>query len=130
MSREVPLPRKVEIGSYEYTMQIVPPDDPILDDEDGMTTSEDTRKIISISSSLGLRRRLEIVFHELTHAINWTHDIYDEAPGDEEDMVSMPEEDLAAKYGLVWSQFLLDNPRFQRWLTYTLNRIRKERKDG
>jgi hypothetical protein len=28
----------------------------------------------------------------------------------------------------LWTQLLLDNPNFSRWLSYTLDRIRKERK--
>ena len=125
-TREPPLPRKVWIGTYEYELHLVEPTDTVLDDADGITLSEDGRKAVFISNSLGIRRRLEIVFHELTHAINWVNDVGQS----DDDMVAMEEEELAEKYGLAWSAFLLDNPRFQRWLTYTLNKIRKERTDG
>lgn len=126
--REPPLPRKVWVESYEFGMKLVPANDPILDDNTGMTVTEEGKKCIYISDALEIRHRLEIVLHEITHAINWVHDIGD--GGDDEDMVMMDEEDLAAKHGRAWSAFFLDNPRFQRWLTYTLNRIRKERADG
>lgn len=131
MSREVPLPRKSWIGSYEFEMKIVPADDPVLEGQNGMTVAEDKKKGVYFSDSLGALHLLEIVIHELTHAIVWVHDLTAENDDEEaEDMVTIPEETLATKFGLAWSAFLVDNPRFQRWLTYILNRIRKERTDG
>ena len=38
------------------------------------------------------------------------------------------DEELAEKYGIAWSQFFLDNPRFVSWMAYTLNKIRNEQK--
>ena len=126
ITREVPLPRKLWIGTYEYTVALVPHGDAGLAEDYGATYSDDQRKAIFIDSSLDTRKRLEIVLHELTHAIVWTHDLADV----DSEEVTVNEETLCDRFGIAWSAFLLDNPRFQRWLTYTLNRIRKERKDG
>lgn len=126
MSREVPLVTKVWVGTYTYTLSLIPNGDPNLGGDYGATYSDDERRAIFIDESLDRRKQLEIVLHELSHAIVWVHDLSDV----DTEMITMEEETLCIVFGIAWSQFLLDNPRFQRWLTYTLNRIRKERKDG
>jgi hypothetical protein len=120
--RVVTLPKKVEVGSYEFALHVVPASDTKLDGADGICyfAEEDGGRAIFVAAGLGLRKMLDVVLHELTHAINWCHDIDDGAD----------EEAIATKHGTAWSQLFLDNPKFQRWLVSILNRIRKERLDA
>lgn len=118
-SRSIPLPRKVWVGPYEFPVRVVPTSDPVLDSgvADGATVTLEEGRGIFLSEQLDRRKLLEIVTHEVTHAINWAYDIED----------GVEEEAIASQHGIAWSQFLLDNPRYQRWLTSTLNAIRRER---
>lgn len=120
MTRVILLPKQVEVGSFVFPIHVVPPDHPRLGgDSDGCTTFSDEEGGygIYIAATLPLRQGLETVLHEVTHAINYAQDI----EGGED------EETITRKHGAAWSQFFLDNPKFQRWLVYVLNRIRKER---
>ena len=119
-TREVTLPRRLWVGTYEYLLTLVEPRHAVLDGANGMTHNEEGGTAIFIAAHLGPRKTLEIVLHEVTHAINWTNDIDD----------GVEEETVATVHGAAWSALFLDNPKFQRWLTYTLNLIRKERKDA
>ncbi len=75
---------------------------------------------IWIANDLDARKRLEVVLHEITHAINHSRGVED----------GITEEDLTEHHGLGWSQFWLDNPRMVSWLVYTLSRIRKGQRTG
>lgn len=119
-AREVKLPSKLWVGTHEFSLALVANDDPALEGAYGMTVLDDDTPSILVAGGIGTRKVLEVALHEITHAINWVHGIKNRTP----------EEQIATLHGLAWSQVLLDNPRFQRWLTYTLNRIRKERKDA
>jgi len=124
----VQIPRKLWVDSYEFPLYLVEPTHKALVDGDGnasagMTTfgAEGEEPLaIWIDNSLDMRKRLEVVFHEVTHAINHSRGVED----------GITEEDLTEHHGLGWSQFWLDNPRFVLWLTYTLSRIRKEQRTG
>lgn len=80
-------------------------------------TGEDGSEIY-LNNLLDTSRTLEVVLHEITHAINWVYDVDD----------GTEEENIAEKHGLGWSQFWLANPRFEAWLVHTLKSIRKERR--
>lgn len=128
------LPSKLFIGSYEFPLRVVPADDDALKDDngaasDGMTVTDGTENEMGIwiASGLGLRRRFEIVWHETTHAVNWVYDVGPKE-GDEDD--SIAEEEIATAHGKAWTQLLLDNPAFERWIVYTTNRIRREQRTG
>lgn len=120
MAREVHPPAKVWVGTYEFAIEFLPPDDPALMLRgrpcDGITDTE--LQSIAIGAHLDDRKTLEIVWHEITHAISWVFEIEDGAR----------EESIARKHGIAWSQFHLDNPHFVRWYTYLVNRITQERK--
>lgn len=125
---EPALPRKLWIGTYEFPLHLVSPDDQHLglgktdpaDEREGMTlTGEAVGGFgIWIANNIAMRKQLEIMLHEVTHAINWVYDIDD----------GSDEESIATAHGTAWSQFWLDNPRFERWLVYTLARIRRARR--
>lgn len=126
------LPSKLWVGSYEFALRVVPKghaglkaDEDDKEPADGMTKAgeEDGDNAIYIASNLDARRRLDVIWHEVTHVINWANDI-------DEDVKPIEEEEIATKHGAAWTQFLLDNPRFFSWLDYHLKRLRKARKDG
>jgi hypothetical protein len=121
MTREVSPPPKIWVGEYEFSLHFLLPDDPEMEGADGITRFDEQDRGISISASLDDRKMLEIVWHEVTHAINWICGITNK---------SRSEELLARKHGLAWSAFHLDNPKFVRWYTHVVNRIRKARTHG
>lgn len=117
--REVHEPTKVWVAPYEFPLHFVPPDAPELEGADGMTDTSEEGRGIWINAALDDRKTLEIVWHEVTHAINWVHDVTNRMRS---------EEVLARKHGIAWSQFWLDNPKFIRWYDSVVKRIHRERK--
>lgn len=121
-----PMPRVVWVGRYEFPVQIVPLDSPKLRavaDEDcghGLTGFIDGDRGIWLADNLEPRLLLEIVLHEITHAINHCLDVEDGAD----------EEDLATKQGAGWAQFWLDNPMFLKWVVATTRLVRKVQNRG
>lgn len=118
----ISIPRKVWIGPYEFSLQLVEEDDPILEPTDhekttGITHFDPPERGIYVCADLGRREMLETFLHELTHAVNFAGSIDD----------GVDEETIARRHGEIWSQLWLDNPGLQRWLTSTLNTIRRER---
>lgn len=116
------LPKKVWIGTYEFTIHVVDrnhdklkskgADDP---DADGITTF--AGQTIHIANDMTASLVLETVWHEITHAINWVNDIEDGAD----------EEMICNLHGKAWSKFFIENPRFGRWFQAQCIAIRKER---
>jgi hypothetical protein len=115
-------PRKVWVWTYEFPLHFVLPDDPVLvvrgKPSDGVTGTHEEERGIWIAASLDDRKTLEIVWHELTHAIDWAYGI---------DRGSS-EERIARQHGIAWSQFFLDNPKFVRWYMGIVRRVTAERK--
>jgi hypothetical protein len=127
--REVALPERVWVGTYEFPIEIVLPDAEVLGGADGIAIFDEAERGIYICASLDNRKFLEIVWHEITHAIHWDREVDDEVDAliDDGKGAFEVEESITKVQGIAWTQFLLDNPKFQRWLTYTLNKLRKER---
>jgi len=115
------LPGKLWIGTYEFYLKRVHRGDPRLEaDAEGMSFWEDSNRGILILDTLDTRHELEVIWHEVTHCVNWVGDI-------DEDEKPIEGEDIAEKQGVLFTQFFLDNPRFEAWLSFTLKRIRQER---
>jgi hypothetical protein len=110
-------PERVWIGTVEYAIHVVPKDHPKLDhgETHGITEFDPTE--IHISGDLSLTPFMETIWHELTHAI-------DDIAGIEDGAI---EEDIADRHGKAWSQFWINNPRFQRWWTKACVQVRKDR---
>lgn len=122
MTRVVAPPKTLYVGTFEFLLHFVPGSDPNLEGANGITELEEGKHGIWIIETLPPRKMLEIVLHEITHAINWERDI--------KGAMRLNEEALARKHGEAWSAFWIDNPKFHRWHTALVNRIRKERKDA
>ncbi len=118
--RVAPFPKMLWVGGYEYPLAIIEGDDPRLEGGDGLTETGEKDRAIWICAHLGTYRTVEIVLHEIVHAINWAYDLCDE-------MDMAEEEDIATKHGAAWARLYLDNPKFCRWLTSAINRVRVER---
>lgn len=117
MSLIAECPDKVWIGTAEYAICVVPADHAKLDggETDGITEFSPT--VIHIANSLPLTAFMETIWHELTHAI-------DDAVGLEDGSL---EEDIADHHGKAWTQFWINNPRFQRWWGKACIAVRKDR---
>lgn len=122
-SPEVPdvfrtLPRRIAIGAYTFRVKLVPAGHEKLKDEDsdsdGMTVFDE--QCIYLCSSLALHRALNVVQHEVSHAINWVNDVSDEST--EEEFVTRNTN------GLVEVQ--MRNPRYVRWVNSAIRRFKKE----
>lgn len=113
-------PDKVWIGTVEYRIHPVSPNHAKLDggDSDGIT--EFSPPVIHVSNGLSLTAFMETLWHELTHAVDFVSDIED----------GVLEEDIADRHAKVWSQFWINNPRFQRWWTKACVAVRKDRQRG
>ena len=114
------LPHRIWIGCYEFDMEIVSADDVILDGNDGMTVFDVGKRKIFIAGNLESRRLLSVVWHEVTHAINWQRGITD----------SSSEEMVATKHGEAWTQALLDNPKLLTWFKKCLKQVVSEKENA
>lgn len=128
-TRAPALPGKLWIGTFEVPLKVVPPHADELKDENGVESNgmsvvhDEDLLGIWIASNLPPRKRLEIVIHEVIHIINFAYGIEDDDAGR-----PICEEDVAEKHGKAWTQLYLDNPRFVKWLTYVVDKIRKDQK--
>jgi hypothetical protein len=114
------LPKKIWVVTWEFDVHLVPDAHPMLEGNDGMTYFEEDQRGIYLSQSMQPRRLLEVFWHEAEHAINWSVDIDD----------GIEEETLCELHGKAWTDFLLNNPRFESWLTKMTKFIRHERKNA
>jgi hypothetical protein len=117
--REVPLPSRVWVGTYEFPMEIVPPDDERIEaNERGACAIEEDNYWIVIAAYLANTATLEVVLHEVEHAINWVFDI---------NVDDAFEEEVVTEHGKAWARVWLDNPKLLKWVDYMTKLIRKER---
>lgn len=130
------LPKKVWVGTQEFTLRVEARSNPVLKaheegepNSDGLTVFDESPHAsvkdwkpwsIYLADDMSPPLFLETVWHELTHAINWAYDIED----------GVEEEFIADKHGKAWSQFWIANPRFARWWQAQCIAIRKEREHG
>ncbi len=119
-TRVTPFPKTLWVSGYEFPLAIVEGEDVRLEGADGLTETGEKSRAIWIAAHLGTYRTVEIVLHEITHAINWAYDLCNA-----EDMAD--EEDIATKHGAAWARLYLDNPKFCQWLNSAINRVRAER---
>lgn len=108
------LPRRFQIGSYTFRMKVVPPDHVELGGNNGLTDAE--QAVIYINQDIGIARCLEVVQHELTHAINWVYGVKDES--DEETFTTQHSK------GLV--DLGMKHPRWKTWENKMLRTMRKQ----
>jgi|SRR5882672_7939726 len=119
----VHLPKKLYVGTYEYSLNVVARSHPDLAEDNGGTHWDEDNRRIAIAEGLPPRQRLSTIMHEVIHAIN-------DVCGIDDGMLPKTEEDLTEAQGEAWTHFLIDNPKFDRWLTYSLSCIRQAQRKG
>lgn len=72
---------------------------------------------INLRRDLSDDRLVDVLMHELTHAISGTYGLYDPKSDD------IPEERLANVMGAAWAQIWRDNPALLKWLTAMQKKI-------
>jgi hypothetical protein len=124
------LPSKIWIGSHEFPIRVVPSDHAALEGADGIAVldADDPQWGIWIRANMTRRLRFDRVWHEITHCINFVNDLGMDDDGN--DCAIATEEEIATAHGKTWTQVLLDNPAFERWVAFTLKQIRRERSKG
>lgn len=120
MSRPVSLPTRIFIGTFVVHVSHVEDNDPRLEDARGISLLDGGKTEILINKTLVGPQLLEVVWHEVTHVINWINDLDD----------GMEEEKLTTVHGCAWPLLLVANPKFQRWLTWMVNSLRKDQISG
>lgn len=115
------LPKRVMVGYWQFKVVPVEPEHPILVDSENETVSHgvcelDTQEIF-INQELNLLRFVNVVLHELLHAINWTKELTDEST----------EEQFTAKGADGLTELMLDNPKLERWFARAHKEIREIR---
>lgn len=111
-------PKSVWIGTLEFAVHFVPgAHEKLQDGADGLNgCAEFDPPEIYFCESLRLIKLMEIVRHELTHGVNYAGGIED----------GIEEEDLCEKHGVLWTQFSIANPSFERWWMQACIAVRNE----
>jgi hypothetical protein len=123
------LPKRVFVDQYEFRLKLVEKNAPELaektgddatgdpmQDAEGEGLTDFQRKTIFLCRDLNLHLFVEVVIHEITHAINWSRDIED----------GSSEETFTTRFSPGLVRFLLDNPRMHQWLNRAIREIRKQ----
>lgn len=118
------LPRKVWVHSHEMRLVMVGPKNRVLVKQKADAYTDTEARRIWICKGLGSKRTLELVFHELTHVINFANDV--EPTIDKGLKTSELEEYITIAHGRTWAQVFVDNPKFAMWVIHMSDQIRKE----
>ena len=111
------LPRRVKIGQYTFRITIATPaQHEILEGCDGITDFEKFR--IYLDESLPRQRAINVVQHEITHAINWVYGIDDGAQ----------EEAITTQHTNGLIEMWVSNPKVFNWFAKTLRVMKREAK--
>lgn len=109
------LPRRVKIGQYTFRIVITTADqNDILEGCDGITDFETFK--IYLHEHLARQRAINVVQHELTHAINWVYGIDD---GAEEEHITTQHTN-----GLI--ELWVSNPKVVNWFVKNLRAMKRE----
>lgn len=109
------LPRRVKIGAYTFRITITNEEKcSDLVDCDGITVFENFR--IYLDETLPRQRAINVVQHELTHAINWVYGIDD---GAEEEHITTQHTN-----GLI--EMWVSNPKVFNWTAKNLRLMKRE----
>lgn len=109
------LPRRIKVGQYTFRIVVtLPSENPDLNDNDGITDFETFR--IYLHQNMHRQRAVNVVQHELIHAINWVYGVDD---GAEEEHIT-----TQVTNGLV--EMWLSNPKVLSWLTKNLRTMKRE----
>lgn len=109
------LPRRIKVGQYTFRVLIgTPATYADLEGCDGITDFNKFR--IYLHEGIALQRAINVVQHELTHAINWVYGIDD---GAEEEHITTQHTN-----GLI--ELWMSNPKVVNWFVKNLRLVKKE----
>jgi hypothetical protein len=109
------LPRRIKIGQYTFRLLVSNPvESSILTDCDGITDFETFR--IYLDEKLHRQRAINVVQHELTHAINWVYGIDDGAA----------EEHITTQHTNGLIELWVSNPKILSWFNKNLRAMKRE----
>ena len=115
---ELLLPVQIFLPGEDYTLDFVEPESELLEGNDALTHLN-TGKVY-LRAGLSATRLFNLVWHEVTHCVNYAARLDDEST----------EEEFTTAHGFVWPAFLLMNPNFYRWISECIDRINLERDIG
>lgn len=114
------LPEVAYVGQYEFALAAPAPGVyPELVESDGVTHFESDRRRILVSRALPFKRFVNVLLHELIHAIHWDRGVID---GDLEETVTAHQAD-----GL--TDFWIDNPKLADWFARAYHTLRVQRRE-
>lgn len=109
------LPRRIKVGQYTFRVVISnETDQPDLEGCDGITDFAKFR--IYLDETLHRQRAVNVVQHELIHAINWVYGVDD---GAEEEHIT-----TQVTNGLV--ELWMSNPKVVNWFVKNLRAMKRE----
>ena len=109
------LPRRVKIGQYTFRITITTAkDNDVLEGCDGITDFEAFR--IYLHEGIARQRAINVVQHELTHAINWVYGIDDGAL----------EEHITTQHTNGLIELWVSNPKVMNWFVKNLRAMKRE----
>lgn len=115
---EESLPSQCHVLGTSYHLIVTPHDHPALHGAEGLTDFR--TNAIYLQKGLPPLGLLNVLWHELTHAINETGEIEN----------GVKEERIAAWHGQTWPTFFILNPAFSRWWDKVVTSIIKDRHDA
>lgn len=114
------LPSRVWVGTYEFACEVREPGDKIFQGHArGICHFNQPDRGIYLCADTDLRERLEVLFHELKHAIVFAYEVR---------LTRITEEKLANVSGIAWSALFIDNPKLYRWVDSVAKQIRQKQK--
>jgi hypothetical protein len=109
------LPRKIRVGQYTFRVTVGSEEKyPVLEGNDGVTDFGQFR--IYLGDKLHRQRAINVVQHELTHAINWVYGVTD---GSEEEHITTQHTN-----GLI--ELWVSNPKVFGWFAKSLRTLKRE----
>jgi hypothetical protein len=112
------LPRRIHVGATTFRVVITTPEaaegGQYLADADGCCVFDEFR--LYLRDDLPLQRAVNVVKHEVTHAINWVYGVDDEST----------EEQFTTQHTNGELEVWVRNPRLLNWLVKQVRRMKKE----
>lgn len=116
-----PFPRKWRVGPHDFVGDHLEPGHKLLQGKltRAIMHPEAPERGIYISSDADLREQLELLCHEVKHAMCYAYDFK---------LSGKAEERLALFSGRAWSSFFIDNPQGLRWINWAARELRRTQK--
>lgn len=110
------LPRRVHVGHATFRIVVCAPADSVhlADENDGCTVLQEYK--IFLNNEMHLQAAVEVVQHEVTHAINWVYGVDDDST----------EEQFTTQHSKGQLEVWMRNPRLLNWIVKQLRLMKKQ----